>query len=61
MFYGYNDGYMGLAWYEEDLDNEYKERTGYGFDGTNESGIGANDLRNDPRNNQQKTTKEIDK
>lgn len=25
MFYGYNDGYMGLAWYEEDLDRQYLE------------------------------------
>ena len=26
MFYGYNDGYMGLAWYEEELDREYEAR-----------------------------------
>ncbi len=26
MFYGYNDGYMGLAWYEEDLDRAYLEQ-----------------------------------
>lgn len=23
MFLGYNDGYMGLAWYEEDLEEEF--------------------------------------
>ena len=25
MFNGYNDGYMGLSWYEEELDKEYIE------------------------------------
>ena len=25
--------YIGLAWYEQDLDNEYKERTGCNMDG----------------------------
>lgn len=53
--------YIGLAHYEQDLDNEYKERTGYGFDTTDGSRTGTNDLRNDPRNDRQKITKEIDK
>ena len=25
MFLGYNDGSMGLAWYEEDLEKQYLE------------------------------------
>lgn len=23
--YGYNDGFMGLSWYEEELDRDYME------------------------------------
>lgn len=25
MFNGYNDGFMGLSWYEEELDRQYIE------------------------------------
>ena len=53
--------YIGLAWYEQDLDNEYKERAGYGSNATDGSGTGTDDLRNDTRNNRQAITKEIDK
>lgn len=51
-------GYDPFYWYEKDLDEEYRERTGYGLDPINKQGAGTNLLRNNSRNDRQKTTKE---
>lgn len=46
-------GYDPFYWYEKDLDEEYRERTGYGLDPINEQGTRTDDLRSCKRDDKQ--------
>lgn len=53
--------YIGLAQYEQDLDAEYKERTGYGLEGTYRQRAYGSDLRIQKRDSRSENVSETSK
>ena len=53
--------YIGLAQYEQDIDNEYKERTGYGLETTDRFGTDEDDLRIQKRDSRSENVSETSK
>lgn len=52
-------GYDPFYWYEYDLDNEYKERTGYGLGTVDGQGTRITDLRTPKRNQKSENVKKV--